>query len=114
MEYCFYTGILVFVGSLRKHIGALVHISAAILTLLVAVGVEYSDEDKNPPKKISCKQCMYTYHARQNTHNIRQHLAFVSKWNVYHQHSQVFIGSSSDWLQSEHNTQMNTHIFILC
>lgn len=74
MEYCFYTGILVFVGSLHKHIDALVHISAAILTLLVAVGVEYSDEDKNPPKKISCKQCMYTYHTGQNAHNIRQHL----------------------------------------
>lgn len=52
MEYCFYTGILVFVGSLHKHIGALVHISAAILTLLVAVGVEYSDEDKTPPKEL--------------------------------------------------------------
>lgn len=51
MEYCFYTGILVFVGSLHKHIDALVHISAAILTLLVAVGVEYSDEDKTPPQK---------------------------------------------------------------
>ena len=46
MEYCLYTGILVFFGSLHKHTGTSMHISAAILTLLVAVGIEYSDEDK--------------------------------------------------------------------